>query len=350
MSDIFKKLSKYWQLRWLVFLLLGYPLQLLVFIVYPFACLLFLLTQYKPKSLKWPKIPAIPKADRHSQLRDGIFLANTDDHGAFTHLFMWLSEKGRTRYSDGMHLLMGNGEMCCRFLNSTRDYHKVSGDVAVFNMHALAILHEYYGLNDNLKNQIIENAKTYLKYLGFRSNNTKYGLAVSARCNNFGLNICTDGWAGLGQPAFGPQFYTSAAVLSMAAKFGGFKWKLIYCLHWWLMGGWLWWVFPVLYTKKDKLAYVRDVTIRAANTIKLSGMGTWCERWVHHYITDTVAETKNPMHWALRGELDLHERHLPEVINPWCFQTIDCANGDELSANTYTRDALYVIDEINRRF
>lgn len=334
--------------RWLIFILLGYPLQLLVYLLYPLACIWFLLSQYKPKSLKWPTIPEIKPAARHYETRDGgVFLKNTDDHGAFTHIFYWLHEAGARYFEQGMHLLLGQGEMCCRFLNDRRHYHKVSGDVAVFNMHAVMILQEYYGISDHLKKLTVENAKNYLKNLGFKSDKDGKRF-VSARCNNFGLNFCPDGWGQLGQPAFGPQFYTSSAVFAAAARFGGLRWKLIYWAHWFLMGGWYWWAFPVLYTKKDKLAYVRDVTIRAAHTVKLSGMGTWFEGRVEHYIGETVAEVRNPMHWALRGKAQYGP--LPEVINPWCFQTIDCDNGDEPSANGYTLQSLPVITAISRRF
>ena len=333
-----------------MFICIGYPVQLLVFLLYPLACLLWLIFQYKPKTPHWRKIPEIKPFPRHQATRDdGAYLANTDDHGAFTHVFYWLTQGTNHSGDFGFRGLYGyQGEPGCRRYGGRRapDYHKVSGDVATFNSHAAMLLHHYKGLSDATKLRVKKSAWHYLARLGFRSEKDGF-FFVSARCNNFGLNLCPDGWGNLGQPAFGPQYYTSAAVFAAASVFD-WRMKVVYWLHWFFMGGWLWGLFPVLYTKKQKLGYVRDVTMRALSTIRLAGLGLWWEDQAMNYISDTIAEVKNPMHQALLGKLDKVEL-LPEIINPWCFQTINCDNGDELSANTYTKPALSIINDICKK-
>lgn len=317
--------------------------QLLTYVFYPIAILLWRIFVYEKQDLENPLIDEIEELPRHSETRESYFLANIDDHASFTHVYLWLMRP--ELFAQGLHLLGYPGDLACRFLDETRNYHKVSGDCVIFYAWAFALAHREKALLDSNYKTLKMLIDTYVKYLGFRTKFADGKFAVSARCANFGVNIVPDGAYHLSQPCFGPQFYTTSALLALGARHLGGKYKVIYWVHYVLFGGWLWWLAPVLYTKKDKLGYVRDVTMKGLHVLRLSGYGNFMTRFAEKFIRETIAEKRNPLFFAISGKLP-PDLIIPKVYNPWSTQTVDIGNGDELSANTFTRDAIMKINRL----
>jgi len=72
--------------RWIIFIFIGYPFQLLVFIIYPLIHLYWRLFIYE--KIDQQKMPAHEEVslERYPVKRrlNNLLLDNTDDHGAFT--------------------------------------------------------------------------------------------------------------------------------------------------------------------------------------------------------------------------------------------------------------------------
>lgn len=318
-------------LRWL-WLFVAIPIQVLVYILYLPIVLVWRLKIYQDHKPKWEMILPIEVNEAHFAIRDGVFLKNMDDHNAFTHVWLWLHSP--ERFSLGLTRLSEGENLASRYLYGHRNFHKVSGDCVVFYCWAWALGQRLGALSAANLVELKTLVDSYVKRLGFRSELGDQ-FSVSARCANFGVSRVPDGWGKLSQPCFGPQFYTTSALLALGARHIGGRYKFYYWLHWLVFGGWLWWLAPVLYTREQKLGYVREVTMKALHTIELCGYGNWLTHYAMRWIRTHIAEKNNPLFFAMHGELP-ESYQLPEVINPWSYQTVELANGDELSANVFT--------------
>lgn len=104
---------------------------------------------------------------------------------------------------------------------------------------------------------------------------------VSNRSSNSGLNITIEQWSikgknigfSLANPVTGPGFLTSQALLELAAKELGGKWKLIAFLHYWMLGGWYFSKIPVMYTKSIAAQIFYTQHISALNLWSLCELG-----------------------------------------------------------------------------
>jgi hypothetical protein len=108
--------------------------------------------------------------------------------------------------------------------------------------------------------------KQELKKIGLHYLKHCLGLAhhngmVSARSSSSGINYTFDGYKNLSQPAFGPNYYSSASLLALMRKEFGGVWHLVYFIHFILMGGWLWWIEPVIYNDKHLIYYDHHITL-----------------------------------------------------------------------------------------
>lgn len=335
--------------RWSLFLLVGLPFQVLVYFAYPVVFAIWRIFFFKKVKPQYAFIDAIDLPSGLAALNpDGVLLKNPDDHGLFAQYGrLWdLASKDYKYAIRGLYQMLDNNFHFLRANdgNATKSYH-VSGDVAVAWAFASV---EVLGKSSLAAHQV---ARTYLKNLGTISGE---GLAkdwVSARCNNFGLNYCPDGAYGLGQPMTGPQFYTSSSIFALAYHCS-LKNKVIFWTHWVLLGGWFWGFWPVMFSKKKKLGYVRDITMKAL-WVHLRVFGPkWWVVLPMKYIAYTIAEYKNPLFYAMLGKLDqaVYLPAFPEVLNPFFSQKINCENRLEPEANIYIYPAILHINEEAKRY
>jgi len=83
--------------RWVLFFLVGIPVQLFVYCIYPFASAYFLLfvagrhgkPLWSDKTVK--TLDYLISRAGTEPLRDSVFINNQDDHNALTHLYLWRS-------------------------------------------------------------------------------------------------------------------------------------------------------------------------------------------------------------------------------------------------------------------
>lgn len=244
-------------LRWVTFPLIGLPFQLLTYLVYPFAAIYFRLKI----RLKHPNNGQDSFAKVSTQkdfetvqdpIRNTFYLDDDDSHTAMVHGWIWGLQEYKHLAKDGLrNLITTTGSLHRRIPDL--HYLPVSGDCLSSWVWA------YIASGNKDPDSVELIAKHYLKNcLGLEHRNGK----VSVRSSNSGVNFCFDGWRGLSQPAFGPQYYTSAAIFALAREEVGGLWHLVYWLHFWLMGGWLWWIAPVLHGKNDTIYYAHDVTMK----------------------------------------------------------------------------------------
>jgi hypothetical protein len=180
------------------------------------------------------------------RLRDKYFLDDNDSHNALVHGWFWGMEP---KFSvDGLKLLVAeDGAPIRRYPKN--DPLPASGDCLVAWCWAYVV--------SESRDRIT------LKKVADHFISHCFSIRYSTRSACGGVNYSNDGWKNLTQPCFGPQFYTASAVLSLAAKELGGKYKFIYKAYYVLFGGWLWWLAPVLHFKHDSLYYVHDITMRA---------------------------------------------------------------------------------------
>lgn len=301
-------------IRWALFLFVGLPFQLLVYLLYPLAVIYFLLTT---KEVKQPtKAVFVPVDKRRGRSRNHLGLLDTDDdHGAFCMygVLTWGGLRNLlTDHHDFVRQVVLDDKGGVGY--NRRD---VSGDCVVsWAFAATTTL--------NLESTIVFNtarraALRYLKYLGVLSD----GNYVSNRCNNFGLNYCPDGVKGIGQPLLGPQFYTTSSLLAVASVHSS-VYKALFWVHWIVLGGWYWAFAPVLWTKKHELRDAQDITMKALYVHKVIFGNVWWVRIPMNFIRKRqtyLNELFEAMHGEevygdMGGRDAFFSQHSPPVSNP----------------------------------
>lgn len=286
--------------RWLLFFITGLPFQILTYVLYPLVHLWWRVFVFKKVDPNWVPEPELtPEEFQNAPLvRDNAFHNNPDDHGALTHFGLYYIHPNYAL--TGLKLLMSKqGNLYRNYTSGQINARDVSGDCVVAWTFAYSLLPELQ--KKQLEPELKQLASHYLKNLGIVSLDGVSKNWVSARCNNFGVNYCPDAHKGLGQPAAGPQFYTSSSVFALASKRFGGVWTLVFWMHWLIMGGWLWQFSPVLYSKSNKLGYVRDITIKALYVHKVCfGNKGWIRRPID-FIAYKIAEWENPLFNVLAG-------------------------------------------------
>jgi hypothetical protein len=293
--------------RWLAFFFLGLPLQIIVYILYPFVALYFI---FFVKKKTWEAIGAVPFRIRDSKnkeledllkvnptIRDMSFLDNDDTHCAITHSSLWGLEKYQDLASFGLEALVREDGAVKRRFPIDQEYLPVSGDCLASWNYASVVSGTYLPkLTEQIADHYTKNCFGLSHYNG----------QVSARSSNSGVNLVFDGWKGLNFPAFGPQYYTTAATLAMAATVATtplkrLAYKALYYTHYVLMGGWLWWLAPILYAKDTTLYYTHHVTIMNLYVLLRLGYGKRTHRHAFRVITKDLAPQGNcnPLFYAL---------------------------------------------------
>lgn len=311
-------------LRWLLFLFVGLPTQLVVMLVYP---ILYLIWKIFFKKTNSPFRPVHEEIEAwHPKTRNGgMYLDNQDDHGAFT-MYGFIGKSG-------LNTLIDHKGNFARRVNEdyTMNKQRVSGDVVV----AWVFASMFTKTDTKTIKKAVNN---YLAYLGTRSYDTAGKGHVSNRCNNFGINYCPDSAVlKLGQPMAGPQFYTTSALLARAYHIGPF-YKLAFWLHWIILGGWYWALAPMLFTPNKPLYYVRDITMKALYIhLQVFGPKWWIIKPMK-FITFDIATSENDLFRAMLG---IEPGHLPMSMDAFFSQEAD-------STSRLTEDMNFQIPSIIR--
>ena len=313
-------------LQWLLFLFVGLPIQVAVYILYPLVYVLWLVFMSTPighKQQSSHEAITDPNVGR-ATLFNGALLDNADDHGAFS-MYGFIQK-------EGLELLQTNGSLI-RKLNAdgTMNRWAVSGDVTVawFFANELA--------DRKASDEVVKSvADTYIKNLGTLSNDGD-GEYVSARCSNFGVNYAKDSeFLKLSQPATGPQYYTTAAVLAGSYHLG-FKYKALFWAHWLVMGGWYWAWAPIIQPNRDTWLYTQDITMKALY-VQLQVFGPrWWITMPMKFINDGLSTHENDLFNAMMGR---EPGPLPAAMNSFFSQYDDASSylNDRMSA--YIPDAI----------
>ncbi len=330
--------------RWMLFFIVGLPMQALTMLLYPFFYLYWaikVLPEIKKYALKINEHTDYPDNPAYSRIRDLYFHDNDDTHNALTQypLFHMHPELGQK----GLELLVSpDGAFLRRYMAGVSEGSKTSGDCVVAWCFAYSLLPPVFRPRKALRRA----AWHYLRNLGTKSINGSVQGWVSARCNNLGVNYCPDGWKGIGQPCTGPQFYTTSALLALAYRENIF-WKAVFWLHWLVFGGWYWAISPMIFPKFNKLGYVRDITMRALWVHQtVFGPKWWVMNPIEKIAID-MAEYENALFFA---QLGLSTRvPLPKYANSWFSQNISASSGGGAAINVWTAPTIsYIRQEAQR--
>lgn len=308
-------------LRWSLFIFIGLPFQFFAMLfIYPILHLLWTLfvRQTVPDHKKIvPTHDDIDVVKGSNTRNGGLFLDNQDDHGAFTHIYF-------LRLQALAELVNTTGDLSRRVNeDQTLNMNYVSGDVVVSWALSLQVTPTS---NPDLIKKVVDN---YIKNLGSRSYDAKNNGWVSNRCNNFGINYCPDSdILRIGQPAAGPQYYTTAALLAVAYHLG-IKYKIYFWVHWILIGGWYWAFSPVLYTKTDGLWYVRDIVMKSL-FIQLQTFGS---KWWIVMPMRRVWETLHYHNDLFAAMLKKPVRELPKCMDTFFSQRADSTSRDNVNTS-----------------
>ena len=290
--------------RWLLFFLIGLPVQAICYILWPLLLTYYLWSRSRlqgsfviaPKE-KWTLTDLI-KFGRYDIFRDHYFLDTPDDHAALVHGYAWVlhQEKG----FHGLKLLVDreNDTLLRRYPNNSGV--PVSGDCLMG-----WVAHYVYRMGrhwDRPSEELRALANSYIKNcMGLPAE--PLGFKVSNRSSNSGMNYTPDSWGGINQPCLGPQYFTSAALLRTAAReFGGWYW-LVYFLHYWLMGGWLYSLLPAYHTHGNPLYYVQHITMLGIYAVAKDNPNP-IYRWTQWWITEFMSPRGfvNPLFECYRAD------------------------------------------------
>lgn len=331
-------------IRWILFLLVGLPIQAVVYVVYPLLWAYWRLAIYKEP--QGDKIIAqheqIPQTFPGYPVRvAGQLLDNVDDHGAFS-MYGFIKSGGL------MLLLDGEGNFLRRYEDDGKhNLRFVSGDVVT----AWSFAYTAPNVYNKPVSDLLDAAWNYLKYLGTRTWDENGQGYVSNRCNNFGVNYCPDSDAkGIGQPMAGPQFYTNSALFALASQHSKF-FKFVFWAHWLIMGGWYWAFAPVIYSKETPLYYVRDMTMKALYVHKTVFGNRWWIKKPMEYITYELSNVRNDLWYAMLGQPPVNPT--PSAMDSFFSQKEDCTSRPSDRINPLLGSAMIQLaqqaSEINKK-
>lgn len=288
-------------IRWLLFIFVGLPIHWALMPIYVLVYLfwrMFGLFKHQ-RALYYHTSALSPIYDTSKHI-----LINSDDHNMLTQWTVARKESFQHFVYDKGH---GLTFMRVPNPNSPKAFDEVSGDCVV--AFCFAAVHSPNGYPEEMVREL---ATTYLLHLGCPSYDTKNKGTVSSRCNNFGLNWCPDGWGQLGQPAFGPQYFTSSALFALASQ-SSFFWKIVYHVHRIVMGGFIFEWMPLV-VPKDKLFYVRDITVKAIFVHeKVFGLKAWMKKAYDEISRST--EWKNPVLCAIAKRTEYDYFSIPNYVH-----------------------------------
>lgn len=241
-------------------------LQPIVFVVYPFFIFWHRIF-FKKNGVEFylKKIPIksyqsiAPKNIHKIGIRDNNWLNNSDDHCTMTHVFLWDLHPNMEMH----HSLVAKDGRLKRM--SPKDHgNPTSGDCIVFWCWSFVVnkSRDFMALRRLVDHYILN--RFALQHPS--------GKGVNTTSSNGGVRWTVDGdFLNLGPMCFGPQYYTTAALLALAAsQLGDTKYKILYWVHYLLFGGWLWKWLPVAPLYRVHYSSF-DVVERALWVIRKSG-------------------------------------------------------------------------------
>lgn len=313
--------------KWLIFLTIGLLFQAVVYILYPLVYILWAMLIYKPifsKEMPDHQFVLSPGAGT-ATIYNGSLLDNRDNHGAFS-MYGFIQK-------EGLELLQVDGSLIRKLeVDGSMDREAVSGDVTVAWFFANELAQR------KASDEVIKKvADTYIKNLGTLSYDNVAQGYVSARCSNFGINIALDSdFLNLSQPAAGPQYYTTAAVLAGAYN-QGFKYKALFWAHWVVMGGWYWAWAPMIYPDQQSWWYVRDITMKALYVqLQVFGPRWWITKPME-FINDKITTHENDLFNAMMGR---EIGPLPEAMDSFFSQQSDASSRENDRMSAYIPEAI----------
>lgn len=314
--------------RWLLFLFVGLPIQGVVYVLYPLIWLYWRLVIFKEpgdKLIAYHEMvdPSIGRSRR----MDGL-LDNVDDHGAFS-MYGALDKLAMETIVDA------TGNPVRRVEDDwSLNQRQVSGDVVI----AWCFAYTAPSLTNKPIETLLDIAKTYLKNLGVQSFDEINNGDVSNRCNNFGVNYCPDSETlKLGQPAAGPQFYTNSALFALASQHS-FLFKIVFWVHWIVMGGWYWAFAPMVYPDQKTWWYVRDMSMKALYVHKYVFGNRWWIKKPMETITYEMSTYRNDMWYAMLGFDPIYT--LPGSMDSFFSQKEDATSRLSDRMNGYLGEAI----------
>jgi hypothetical protein len=102
------------------------------------------------------------------------------------------------------------------------------------------------------------------------------------------------------------------------------KWKVVFWLHWILLGGWYWAFSPVIWNKDKQLFYVRDMTMKALYVHKFVFGNRWWIRKPMEFIAFKTSNVRNDMWYAMMGIAPVYE--LPNSMDAFFSQREHCTS------------------------
>lgn len=286
--------------RWVIYLTVSRIMDLLAIV---------LITIYMPyfwfkvrKKGAWSEVPSsypdkvhdldeiIAKAYK-DPLRDTYFLDHNDAHTALIHSSLWLLQPGLAE--KGLELLLTPENSLYRRCPNDEAHLSPSGD-------GLSSWVFAYLVADLKRPDLVERlVKHYMKNCFALS---WYG-RIDARSSNAGFNVIDGGWPtnkpkwpfkwGFSQPNAGPQYFTTAAILALAATEIEGYWPILYKMHYWLGFGWFWELFPIQYFGGNERQWYYSHHISQLNLWSLSVLRGG-KKWPLKYIAEWVTPTANP--------------------------------------------------------
>lgn len=315
-------------IRWVMFLFVGLPFQGVVYILYPLIYLYWRLRIYKPLGDKLVAYHEnVPDSVGTARRIHGL-LDHSDNHGA-------LCMYGALGSNALVNLLDKDGNPVRRVNDDgSFDQDESSGDVVV----SWAFAYTAPSIKDKPVDALMKMARNYLLNLGIQSYDKKNNGTVSSRCNNFGINYCPDSDVlKLGQPAAGPQFYTSSCVFALASQHS-FFFKIVFWVHWLLMGGWYWAFAPMIYPDMQSWWYIRDITMKALYVHKLVFGDRWWIRTPMQFIAYEITPYRNDLFYAMFGQNPLYK--LPRSMDGFFSQRDDATSNLSDRMNGYFGQAI----------
>lgn len=330
-------------LRWVLFFLLGLPFQFLIYLVYPVIYLiarLFWQKSYKRHEKELTVVNPPENVDINFSPEYGI-LINSDDHNMLSQ-YTVCNEKS-------FKLFTTNTPKGLTFtrtptvLSSPLELQDVSGDCVISFCFAATI--SYYFTKKPVYDLITSLATTYIKHLGCLSlDKQTHRYYVSARCNNFGINFCPDGYLKLGLPAFYPQFLTTSCLLALASYKSKY-WKIVFWIHWLLLGGWYWALMPAVYPK-NRYWYLRDMMMKALWIHKIIFGDRW---WVNIPMKKTYESTPsvNLLFEAFFRSYQKYSEIAPDIASRFWSQNKNAASN--VHDGCWMPNLKYTLQKINNQ-
>lgn len=292
----------YYCLRWILFFLVGVPIQAFILPLYAIFSAYFLLfirgregSKLSLPASRWT-IPELLEKGLADPVRNDFFLDNLDNHNALVHFYFWILRPELAPH--GLKkMVYENGSLYRRWPNETSDT-PVSGDC----LSAWVTAATKFGCD---REDLRKVAKHYLKNcLGLGS--IFHGWQVSGRSSNSGMNYIFDGWGNFNQPVLAPQYFTSAGLLCLAANRLGGVWHLIYWAHYWKLCGWMWTLIPFIHPKGNQIYYAQHITlINLYSIYKLTGNPLY--KWSISFIIKGCAPAGNihPYFYCLAADVGM---------------------------------------------